>query len=159
MLLIGVPIERYFDAFAHKDGSVAPLAPGCIRRENGVMACNNAQGPLIDKSKPQFRLFARDCAGELICGFLAGIAKFRPHRTLVVDESLGLTLDLALLDNPGTAKSVTVADVGDILLPASLRAPWTDLHAQLFKFEGGKISRIEDLVRRVPYGQKSGWEA
>jgi hypothetical protein len=149
-------VQRYFDAFERKDGTLAPLAKGCIRRENGVMACNNAQGPVIDKSKPQFSLFARDCAGELTTGFLAGIAKFRLHRTLVVDESQGLTLDLALLNNPGTSKSVTVDGAGEIALPASLRASWTDFHAQLFKFEAGKITHIEGLVRRVPYGQKSG---
>jgi hypothetical protein len=151
-------VDRYFEAFARRDGSLAALAPGCIRRENGVMACNNAQGPVIDKSKPEFRLFARDCAGELTAGFLAGLAKFRPHRTLVVDESQGLALDLALLDNPGTTKSAAIVGTGEIALPASFRMPWTDLHAQLFKVEAGKIAHIEGLVRRVPYGQKSGWE-
>jgi hypothetical protein len=151
-------VERYFEAWARKNGSFAPLAPGCIRRENGVLACNNAQGPVIDKSKPDFRLFTRDCAGELTTGFLADVEKLRSHRTLVVDESQGLVLDLALLDNPATARSVTVAAAGDIALPASLRMPWTDLHAQLFKIETGKITYIEGLVRRVPYGQKSGWE-
>jgi hypothetical protein len=152
-------VERYFEAFSRKDGSLAPLAPGCIRRENGIMACNNAQGPLIDKSKPEFRLFARDCAGELTAGFLGGVAKVRSRRTLVLDESQGLVLDLALFDNPATAKSVPVAGAGEIALPASLRTPWTDLHAQLFKVEAGKITHVEGLVRRVPYGQKSGWEA
>lgn len=151
-------VERYFEAFARKDGSLAPLAPGCIRRENGVPACNNAQGPLIDKSKPEFRLFARDIAAELTAGFLAGIVKLRSHRTLAVDESQGLVLDLAVLDNPGITKSVAIAGPGDIALPASLRTPWTDLHAQLFKVESGKITHIEDLVRRVPYGQKSPWD-
>ncbi len=152
-------VEGYFEAFVRKNGSLAPLAPGCIRRENGVMACNNAQGPVIDKSKPEFRLFSRDCAGELTAGFLAEVANLRSHRTLVVDESQGLALDLALIDNPGMAKSVTVAGVGDIAVPASYRTPWTDLHVQLFKVKAGKITHIEGLVRRVPYGQKSGWEA
>jgi hypothetical protein len=152
-------VERYFEAFARRNGSLAPLAPGCIRRENGVLACNNAQGPVIDKSKPEFRLFARDCAGELTAGFLAEIEKLRSHRTLVVDETQGLVLDLALLDNPGTTRSVTVAGAGEIALPPSLRTPWTDLHAQLFKVAAGRITHIEGLVRRVPYGQKSGWDA
>jgi hypothetical protein len=62
------------------------------------MACNTTQGPLIDKSKPEFRLFARDCAQELNLGFLAEVERFRSNRTLVVDERIGLALDLALLD-------------------------------------------------------------
>jgi len=114
---------------------------------------------MVDKSRPEFRLFARNCAGELTAGFLAGSIKLRSHRTLLMDESQGLVLDLALMDNPGTAESVTVAGVGDVAVPRSLRTPWTDLHAQLFKVESGKITHIEGLVRRVLYGQKSGWEA
>ena len=123
-----------------------------------MLACNNDQGPVIDKSKPEFRLFTGDCAQELTAGFLTDVEKLRSHRTLVVEESHGLVLDLALLDNPATARSVTVAAAGDVALPASLRMPWTDLHGQLFKIEAGKITYIEGLVRRVPYGQKSGWE-
>jgi hypothetical protein len=151
-------VDRYYEAFTRKNGSLAPLAESCVRRENGVMACNNAHGPMIDKSKPEFRLFARDCAGELTTGFLAKIAKLRTHRSLIADESQGLVLDLALLDNPGTTASVEVGGAGNITLPASLRMPWTDLHAQLFKVEAGGITHIEGLVRRVPYGQRSGWE-
>ena len=151
---LAAAVEGYFEAFTRKDGSLAPLAPGCIRRENGVMACNNPQGPILDKSKPEFRLFARDCAGELSAGILAGMANLRSHSNWVVDESRGLVLDLALLDNPGTAGSVAVKGVGDISLPASCRTPWTDLHAQLFKVERGKIAHIEGLVRRVPYRQE-----
>ncbi len=152
-------VERYFEAFVRKDASLAPLASGCIRRENGVMACKNSEGPVIDKSKPDFHLFARDCPGELNAGFLASLVKLRSRRTIVTDENQGLVLDLALLDNSGTAKSVTVAGTGDLSVPASFRTPWTDLHAQLFKVEAGRIAHIEGLVRRVPYGQKSGWEA
>jgi hypothetical protein len=152
-------VRRYFEGFTHKDGSLPPLAPGCIRRENGVMACNNLQGPLVDKSKPEFRLFTRNCREELNLGFLAAVEKLRSNRTLVVDESMGLALDLALFDNPATTKSVTVEGVGEVNLPSSFGMPWTDLHAQLFKMEGDKIIHIEGLVRRAPYGQKSGWES
>ena len=34
---------------------------------------------------------------------------------------------------------------------------WSDLHAQLFKVEAGRITHVEELVRRVPYGRESGW--
>ena len=151
-------VESYFEAFVRQNGLLAPLAPGCVRRENGVMACNNAEGPVIDESKPEFRLFARDCAGELSGGFLASLVKVRSRRTLVVDESQGLVLHVALMDNPATAKSVNLAGTGDVIVPASFRSPWTDLHAELFKVEAGKIVHIEGLVRRLPYGHKSGWE-
>lgn len=150
-------VDGYFEAFVRRRGALAPLGPGCIRRENGHLACNNPDGPAVDESKPAFRLFARDCAGELDAGFLASLVTLRGRRSLVVDESRGLVLDLALLDNPATSTSTSVAGVGELAVPASFRAPWTDLHAQLFKLQGGKIAYIEGLVRRLPYGQASGW--
>ena len=151
-------VNRYFRAFTQKDGSLAAFAPDCVRRENGVPTCNNPDGLQVDKAKPEFRLFTRDCAGELGIGFLASLTRLRTHRPLIVDETQGLVLDLALIDNPAATKTVEVAGVGDVAVPRLFLAPWTDLHAQLFKIETGAISHIEGLVRRVPYGQMSGWK-
>jgi hypothetical protein len=151
-------VARYFQAFTQKDGSLAAFASDCIRRENGVRTCNNPDGLQVDPSKPEFRLFTGDCAGELGIGFLSSLTKLRTRRPLIVDETQGMVLDLALIDNPATAKTVDVAGVGKVAVPALFLAPWTDLHAQLFKIETGVISHIEGLVRRVPYGQMSGWE-
>jgi hypothetical protein len=152
-------VDRYFEAFTRRNGSLAPLAASCRRRENGRAASDNPQGPIIDPARPGFRLHARDCRGELDAGFLARLVRLRERRTLLVDEEQGLVLDLALLDNPGSATEVELPRVGSLKVPDSCLAPWTDLHAQLFKIEAGRISHIEDLVRRVPYGQGSGWTA
>ena len=152
-------VNRYFNAFTRKDGTLAPFARDCIRRENGVRTCSNSDGLQVDNARPEFRLFTRDCADELNIGFLASLTKLRTHRPLLVDETQGLVLDLALIDNPATTKAVEVGGVGKVAAPGLFLAPWTDLHAQLFKIESGAISYIEGLVRRIPYGQMSGWEA
>lgn len=149
-------VDQYYRAFSEKNGALAPLAAGCKRRENGIDACNNPQGPAIDG---EFRLFSKDLAGELTTGFLARLAKLRGRRTMLVDEKQGLVLDLALIDNGAATTSLEVPGAGRLKLPSSCTAPWTDLHAALFKIDGGKIAFIEDLVRRVPYGQGSGWTA
>ena len=151
-------VDRYFQAFTRKDGSLAAFAPDCVRRENGVRTSNNPDGLQVDKAKPEFRLFTRDCAGELEMGFLSSLTRLRNHRPLIVDESRGLVLDLAFMDNPATTKTVNVGGVGTVTVPRLFLAPWTDLHAQLFKIESGVISHIEGVVRRVPYGQMSAWE-
>lgn len=151
-------VDKYYDAFSAMDGASAPLAAGCKRRENGIAACDNAEGKVIDQDNA-FRLYARDLAGELSTGFLARLAKLRDRRTLLVDEKQGLVLDLALLDNPAAATTLEVPNVGRLKLPAFCTTPWTDLHAALFKIDGNRIAHIEDLVRRVPYGQESGWKA
>jgi hypothetical protein len=70
------------------------------------------------------------------------------HRNWLIDEDLGLVLDLAIVDIAGTATT-----------PAAFRTPSTDLHAQLFKIDAGEILMIEDIVRRVPFGLRSPWDA
>jgi len=152
-------VDHYYDALITRDASLAPLAADCVRRENGVPASHNANGPQPDPSHPEFRLYAGDCAAELNGGFLAGLTHLRDRRSLLVDKAQGLVLDLALLDNPARNTHIKVAGVGEIAVPASCLAPWTDMHAQLFKISSGKITYIEDLVRRLPYGQASGWQA
>ena len=151
-------VGRYYDAFITRNASLAPIAADCVRRENGVPASNNANGPLPDPSHPEFRLYAGDCGAELNAGFLAGLTRMRERRVLLSDKFQGLVLDLALLDNPATNKKVKVAGVGEVAVPDSCLAPWTDMHAQLFKITSGRITHIEDLVRRLPYGQSSGWK-
>jgi len=152
-------VNGYFRAFTQKNGALAAFASDCMRRENGVPTCNNPEGLPVDPAKPEFRLFTRDCAAELETGFLSSLTRLRTRRPLIVDETQGLVMDLALFDNPATVKTVDVAGVGTIAAPKLFLAPWTDLHAQLFKVESGAISYIEGLVRRVPYGQKPGWES
>ena len=152
-------VNRYYDAFITRNASLAPLAADCVRRENGIPANNNANGPIIDPAHPEFRLYAGDCAAELNAGFLPGLTRMKERRTLLVDKTQGLVLDMALLDNAARNRTVKLDGVGELTLPASCLAPWTDMHAQLFKITAGRISYIEDLVRRLPYGQGSGWTA
>jgi hypothetical protein len=152
-------VDRCYQAFTARNASLAPLAADCRRRENGIAASGNPQGRIVDPAQPGFRLYARDCAGELDSGFLARLTRLRERRTMLVDERAGLVLDLATLDNPGAALHVDIPQIGRVKVPDSCLAPWTDLHAQLFRIDAGRISHIEDLVRRVPYGQGSGWKA
>ena len=42
-------------------------------------------------------------------------------------------------------------------VPAAFLTPSTDIHARLLKIERGEITALEDVVRRVPYGQSSPW--
>jgi hypothetical protein len=150
--------DGYFEAFAQGKGSVAPFADQCSRRENGIAATNNSDGPAIDPAQPAFRVFSQSCAEELDRGFFSALTKVRTRRQLVVDQEQGLILDLALLDNPGNVKSVSVAGVGNVAVPQALLRPITYLAPALFKIESGKIRQIEGLAWPVPYGMRSGWE-
>ena len=144
--------KGYFDAYAQGKGSVAPFDAQCSQRENGIAATNNPDGPVIDKAQPAFHLFSEGCAQELDRGFLSAVAKVRDARPLIVDEKHGLVLNLAFYDNEGDVKSVSVAGVGNVAVPAEYRRPMTFLAPQLFKIEGGKIHVIEGLSWPVPFG-------
>jgi hypothetical protein len=155
--LIGIS-NNYFEAFTQSKGSVAPLADQCSRRENGIAATSNPDGPVLDPAQPAFRVFSQNCAQELDRGFFSALTKVRNRRQLVVDEDQGLILDLTLIDNPGNVKSVAVAGVGTVAVPQGLLRPITYLTPQLFKIENGKIRQIEGLAWPVPYGMRSGWD-
>jgi len=149
--------QGYFAAFQSGQASLAPIDAQCSHRENGLMATNNPEGPVIDAAQPGFRLFSGSCAEELDRGFFAALWKVRDVRPLVIDEKQGLVLTLAFLDNEGAAKSVAVKGVGPVAVPGELRRPITFMTPQLFKIDNGKIRAVEGLSWPVPFGMRSAW--
>ena len=149
--------KKYFDAFGQGQASIAAIDAQCSRRENGMMATGNPDGPVVDRAQPSFRLFSGSCAQEMDRGFFSALWKVRDVRPLVVDEKQGLVLNLAFLDNEGDAPSVSVREVGPVAVPSELRRPITFLAPQLFKIENGKIRAIEGLSWPVPFGMRSAW--
>ena len=147
----------YFDAFTQGKGSVAAFDTPCSRRENGIAATNNSEGPVVDKAQPAFRLFSEDCAQELDRGFFSALSKVRDARVMVVDEKQGLVLNLAFFDNEGNVKSVAVPGAGTVAVPAEFLQPVTFVAPQLFKIENGKIREIEGLSWPMPFGMGSAW--
>jgi hypothetical protein len=150
--------DRYFDVFSRPNSSDVPFANRCSRRENGIAATNNANGPVVDPAQPEFRVFSQNCMRELDRGFFSALSKVGGQRTLVVDVEQGLVLDLAFFDNEGDVKSVSVAGVGDVKAPAEFLRPITFMEPQLFKIAGGRIQQIEGLSWPMPYGTRSGWD-
>jgi hypothetical protein len=150
--------DQYYDGFAKSNGSHVPFADNCSRRENGIPATNNPDGPVVDTAQPSFRVYSQSCAGELDRGFFSALMKVGEKRYWVVDDEQGLALSLALFDNEGNVKSVAVSGVGSVTVPRAFLRPITLLAPQLFKIEGGKIVQIEGLSWPVPYGMRSGWQ-
>ena len=150
--------DRYFEGFNATRGSIVPFAERCSRRENGIAATDNPDGPVVDPAQPSFRVFSQSCRQELETGFFSALMKVRDVRQLVVDAEHGLVLNLAFFDNEGDVKSVSVPGVGRVSVPSEFLRPITYLVPQLFKIENGKIRKIEGLAWPVPYGMSSGWD-
>jgi hypothetical protein len=149
--------NRYYEGFNEGKGSAVPFADRCSRRENGIAATNNSDGPVVDPAQPAFRVFSQSCAAEIGTGFFSALFKVGDQRPLVVDAEQGLVLNLAFLDNEGNVKSVSVPGVGDVKVPPEFLRPITYIEPQLFKIEAGKIREIEGLSWAMPYGMRSGW--
>jgi hypothetical protein len=149
--------KGYFEAFERSEASLAPLDAKCSRRENGMMATDNPDGPVVDRAQPTFHLFSGSCTEEMDRGFLSALWKVRDSRPLVVDEKQGLVLNLAFWDNEGNTQSVAVQEVGSVAVPSEFRRPITFLAPQLFKIDNGKIRAIEGLAWPVPFGMRAAW--
>ena len=144
--------KGYYDAYAQGKSSLAAFADQCSRHENGIAATNNPDGPVPDSAQPSFHLFSGNCAQGIDRNYFGALAKFRESLPLIVDAKQGLVLDLAFYDDEGNVKSVDVAGVGTVRVPAQYQRPITFLAPQLFKIEGGKIREIEGLSWAVPFG-------
>ncbi|HTW24270.1 MAG TPA: hypothetical protein VMD78_11755 [Candidatus Baltobacteraceae bacterium] len=149
--------KGYYDAYAQGKSSLASFADQCSRRENGIAATNNPDGPVPDKAQPSFHLFSGDCAQGIDHNYFGELAKYRESRPLIVDEKQGLVLDLAFYDDEGNIKSVDVAGVGSVAVPQEYQRPMTFVEPQLFKIDAGKIREIEGLSWAMPFGMPSGW--
>jgi hypothetical protein len=149
--------DRYYDAFAKRQGTLVPFDDNCERRENGIAATGNPDAPVVDPDQPAFRLFSQGCEQELDPGFFTSLLKLRDRHPLVVDEAQGLVLHLGLFDIAGNIKSVTIPGTGNVKVPPEFLRPATYVTPRLFKIMNGKVRLIEGLAWAVPYGMKSGW--
>ena len=99
----------------------------CIRRDNGVL---QSPGCAVSKAIYNHTTTVRD------------------RRILVADSERGVVLAVAMIDNPGT---------GPANLPAPQLVPSTYMVPELIKIENGAISRVEGMVKWMPFGYTSAW--
>jgi hypothetical protein len=132
--------NSYYDGIAHADGSIVAAAPGCYRVENGVE---------MEKIPASAR--AGHCSAGL--NALSYIKPIRNRRYPLVDEERGLVWAIALLDVQASAP--TLDKEGRVVRAG--RDPRTILVCELFKISGGKLRRIDVVMRNIAFGAPSGW--
>ena len=147
----------YYDALRAADGASAALADDCSRRANGVRVTGVADAAAPDPAYPDFKPLAQGCAAQISSGHFGEIEAIREVRPLVVDAERGLVLTHALFDVPHDRKTIPIKSVGDVAVTRLSTGPYSILAAQLFKVEDGRIRRIEEQLRTVPYRMPSGW--
>lgn len=132
--------DGYYEGIVNADPSRVPAAPGCWRVENGVQT---QRIPAL--VRPGHCNLGHDAFGY--------IKPIRERRYPLVDEERGLVWALVVMDI-GAAPAVLDA-AGNVQRAA--RGARSILVRELFKISGGRIRRMDVVMRDVPFGSTSGW--
>src|SRR5690606_26935576 len=144
----------YFEALQRNDGSrLPPIAPGCDRMDNGVMATH---APEFDApGDPPF--YALGPAEQLATGYFRFVTRIRDRRYPIIDEDYGIVFSLSFLDHSGAVREVTLTDGRTV--PIGVDRPFAWQIMEVFKITGGLIRQIEVLLNHSFYGMRPNWPA
>jgi hypothetical protein len=117
----------YRSVNAHASSPPASLAPGCAWSVNG-----QSVGP---------------CDAPFVQRAFAGLEQVRDIRALAVDDTRGLVVMSTYEDFPEADRSAAAT-------PGVPHWPHTLQTVELFRFENGKITRVEAYTAELPYGMK-----
>ncbi|OCL12733.1 hypothetical protein AOQ84DRAFT_436808 [Glonium stellatum] len=134
----GIPstlMTAYFDGLERHSSAGVPFTSTCARRDNA------GQGNLTCAAQMNGN-------GVSPNGLYNLTTTVRDRRILVADANRGVVLAVAMVDNPAT---------GPAPLPATELVPSTYMIPQLIKINNGSISRIEGMVKWMPFGYTSSW--
>jgi len=147
----------YYDALTSEDGTRAPFAKECERRENGM---TSAGGPPRPKTGAGgmggFGGGApTDCEGQLSAGVFSYINEIKP-RMVVADVQKGVSVGFSMFRHSGTKRLPKDAPPG-----TSNATQWHFNMAamHIFKIRNGKIYEIEAPGATLDEAVKSQWEA
>ena len=124
--------NAYFEAIERNDGKgYYPFTDDCLRYENGIIAAA-PEGAPVGSLGPRL-----GCRQQLETSLFGVVSSIRDRRFVAVDRERGVVFSFAFFDHR----------------PIN----WTWQLGELFKIENDRISRIEAIFIRGPYGMCSGW--
>ena len=173
MLDIGL---SYYDALTGEDGTLAPFAEECERRENGSTSVGGKrEAPKPAEAKPQFpppgpidpemmklgmalAAAPNTCGAQISAGVWAYITEIRNRRLLVIDEQKGLAVGFSNLYHDSKLKVMKLKGIPGMDSVPSYQGLFNMPAIHFFKIKKGKIYDIEATGLVLPYGTKTGWE-
>ncbi len=152
----------YYDALTSEDGTRAPFAPECERRENGMTTAGGVPPASSGKTPPGgdmptggFGGVPRDCEGQLSAGVFSYITEIKP-RMVVADVQKGLAVGFSMFRHDGTKRLPKNAAPGTSNKTQYGQFNLAAMH--IYKIRKGKLYEIEAPGAVLSYGTKSGWE-
>jgi hypothetical protein len=173
MLDIGL---SYYDALTGEDGTLAPFAKECERRENGSTSVGGKRaGPKPAEAKPEFppqgaidpemanlgmalAAAPNTCEEQISAGVWAYISDIKNRRLLVIDEQKGLAVGFSNLYHDSKLKTMKLKGIPGLESVPSYQGLFNMPAIHFFKIKKGKIYEIEATGLVLPYGTKTGWE-
>ena len=173
MLDIGL---SYYDALEGGDGTLAPFAKECERRENGSTSVGGKlkrprpakemlESPFqyeFDSEMAKLRLALavapNTCEGQISAGVWATITEIKNRRLLVIDEQKGLAVGFSNLHHDSKQKIVKLKGIPELESVPMFQGVFNMPAIHFFKIKKGKIYDIEATGLVMPYGAKTGWE-
>jgi hypothetical protein len=173
MLDIGL---AYYDALTGEDGTLAPFAAECERRENGSTSVGGKRSAAKStEAKPQFpppsagdsemaklgmalAAAPNTCEGQISAGVWAYITEIKNRRLLVIDEQKGLAVGFSNFYHDSKLKTAKLKGIPGMDTVPSYQGVFNMPAIHFFKIKKGKIFDIEATGLVEPYGCKTGWE-
>jgi len=151
--------NSYYDAIVQDDGTVAPFADQCQRRENGGTSANDQEQTPEEAAKDDFSVFRKmKCGEQLSTGVMSYITDINRRRLIAADEEMGLVFAYSMFVHDGEPKVMTIKGVPGITERENRWGPFDLPAAHMFKIRGGKIYEIEAIGYVAKHGIQNGWE-
>jgi hypothetical protein len=157
----------YMRSVAFHDGSLAPYADSCIRLENGNVTAlgPNDQPPVPLGAAPtqvpgepqRPNLLGLGCGKQLGYRSYSFITGYEDARFPIVDVKRQLVFAVFDFMRRGNVESWSYLGQS-FAMPEGMRYPNEILNTEIFKFVGGKISRVEAVFEGPQaYKRGTGW--
>ncbi len=155
--------KTYYDALDNNNGSLAPFAQDCERRENGMRTApfgGVASGAGIPggPQRPPGLAGLQDCTSQINSGTFQYITVIDDRRVELADEQTGLALGFSHFHHAMTQKEFKILnDPGREVMKMDYK-PFDLPAMHIFKVWGGQIHEIEAMGFTAPYNSPTGWE-
>lgn len=151
--------NSYYEAIVQDNGTVAPFADECERRENGGISANDQTQTPEEAAKDDFSTFRKmKCGEQLSTGVMSYITDISDRRILAVDEEKGLVFAFSIFRHDGRPKVMKIIGVPGVSERKNDYGAFDLPAAHVFKIRNGKMYEIEAIGYMDKHGITNGWK-
>lgn len=153
----------YYDALDDNDGSMAPFASDCQRRENGVTSAGVGAVLVPSDADPKGPSVASDCTAQMSSNFFEYIRYLNHRRIVAADPVTGLAIGFSqfrhAMDNLPYKVKYNDGLLHEITVKNMPFKPFDLPAVHIFKIgPDKKLHEIEAIGFLAPYKAATGWE-